>query len=274
MRKAFSLLYDFEVANRILFHNLYSKVNSIYGSSKLAANGKASLDEQKILTPFLKNLPKDILTIEAPDILRQDLSSREKTRLASKLLDEAGIIVKGKSRIHPGTGKPLIISVSYLEPQHRRILLHFARNLKAVGIKLQLSTLAPAAARAKALDHDFDMIVLKWTPSMMAGNSESLLWGSRLADAKGSYALAGLKDPALDAAITAMRRAKTLKNMNIAAKVFDRVFRWQIHAIPLWRKKDNWVSYWQGFKRPKITAENTFSIIDRWWYAPTKQSKN
>ena len=272
VRKAFALLYDFKSANKILFHDLYSPVNSLYGGTSLAAKGAVSKDEEKILAPFLEALPKGILKSAAPAWQTSSLTSREKIRQASKLLDEAGFVVKGKQRIDPTTGKPLILSVSYLEPAHQRILLHYRRALKTVGIGLSLPQLEPMAARRKALDHDFDMIVLKWTPERHAGTNEHLLWSSRLADKKGTYAFAGVKDPALDKAISLMMKANDPATLETGARLFDRIFRWQTHAIPLWRREQKWIALHKDLKHPQIAPSVEFSIVDRLWYEPQKQS--
>lgn len=272
VRQAFSLLYNFSSANRILFHNFYEPVGSLYGHSQLAAKGEASEAEVKLLHPFLSALPKDILKTDTPWWLQPGLQSRDKIRRASKLLDEAGLVVKDTKRIDPATGHPLKLSVSYLNPSHQRILLFYAQALRQVGIELSLPALEPFAARKQALDHDYDMILLKWTPEMLAGKSEKLLWGSRLADVKGSYAFGGVKNPVLDKVIETMHRAQNQEEMVVAAKVFDRVFRFASLAIPLWRREKNWISYWQSYHRPKIDPSSHFSIIDRWWYAPEQHS--
>ncbi len=272
VRKALALLYDFESANKILFHNLYNRVNSLYGDTALAAKGPLSNAEKEFIRPFLAKLPSGISDKGQPDWQTSKLTWRQKVRQASQLLDDAGYVVKDGKRVDPKTGQPLSFTVSYLEPSHQRILLHYKRALRTVGIDLSLPLLEGMAARRKALDHDFDMIVLKWAPQLYAGKTEYLLWGSRLADAKGSYAFAGVKDPALDKAIDIMVKAKNQTTLTTGAQLFDRIFRWQIHAIPLWRRQYNWVALRQNFKFPKTYTSAEFTLVDRLWFAPQKQS--
>lgn len=273
VRKAFALLYDFETANRILFHGLYEKTNSVYGSSPLAATGKATTAEEKILAPHLKSLPDGLLQNPAPQDITANTGYRQRFRMAAKLLDEAGFSLKGAKRIDPKTGQPMSVTVSYLNPRHQRILLHYAKSLREAGITLELPALAPSAARKKALDHDFDLALLNWNPDMLAGTSEMLLWGSRLADVKGSYALAGIKDKAIDHAIMAINRARSFSEMTTATKAFDRIFNWQIYAIPLYRSNTDWVSYWTKFARPETTPAYILTYVDRWWAKELQQSK-
>ncbi len=272
VRKALALLYDFEAANRILFHGLYTPVKSAYGTSELAASRKATAEQQALLKPFLNKLPENILNQPGPDLENNKLTSRQRIRAASKLLDEAGLKLSGNSRIDPNTGKPLVFSILYMNRRHQRILLHYAESLKAVGIELSIPELEAFAARKKMLEHDFDMTILQWMPKMLVGTSEHLLWGSQLADVKGSYALAGLKDPAIDASITAMQRAPDWQAMKSAAKTFDRIFRWQIHAIPLWHSNEEWISTSKSIETPEPSPLFETTYVDRFWQKPLKQS--
>ena len=167
VRKALALLYDFENANKILFHNLYNRVSSLYGDTTLAAKDPPSNAEKEIIRPFLEKLPIGISVKAQPDWQTSKLTWRQKVRQASRLLDEAGYLVKGGKRVDPKTSQPLIFTVSYLEPSHQRILLHYKRALKTVGIDLSLPLLEGMAARRKALDHDFDMVVSKMVASAL-----------------------------------------------------------------------------------------------------------
>ncbi len=273
VRKAFALLYDFDQTNKLLFHGLHNPIESIYGNSDLAAKGVASEDEGRILKKFEKQLPAKILDRETPFDLKAKQTTRQQIRQAIKLLDDAKIVLKNGKRIDPQTGAPLKLEVAYLDLRHRRILLNYAEKLKAVGIQLVLAEREAFAARKKVLDHEFDMVVLKWSPELLPGTTEGLLWGSALADVKGSYALAGVKDPVLDFTIGLLRRARTWEEMTKAARIFDRVFRWQIHAVPLWQTNETWVAYWDKFSRPIPSSLFDVTLIDLWWSKDLRQTK-
>ena len=252
---------------------MHKPIKSTYGESALSANGPATKTEQQALAPFIKHLPTDIFKKEAPLFYNEEKNTRQKIREAIKLLDGANIVLKNGIRIDPQTGEPLKLEVAYLDLRHRRILLTYAEKLKAAGIQLILAEREAFAARKKVLDHEFDMVILKWSPELLAGVSEGLLWGSALADVKGSYALAGVKDPVLDYAIGLLRRAKNWDEMTNAAKLFDRVFRWQIHAVPLWQTNETWVAYWDKFSRPVPSSLFDVTLIDLWWAKDLRQSK-
>ena len=273
VREAFALLYDFKSANRILYHGLYNPVRSIYGDTRLGAKGPATEAEKALLGPHLANLPKGLLENDGPAPQWAAMSSREKIRRASKLLDEAGLVVKNNKRVDPKTGKPLNLTVSYLQPEHSRILMLYEKSLKTIGIDLFAPNLEPMTASKKALAHEFDMIIIKWTPEFQAGTTEYLLWSGPAAKHGAAYAFAGVSDPALDHTIFAMNKARTAAALETATKSFDRIFRWQIHAIPLWHQPEKWVSYRKGLKQPEKAPEVLFSIIDSWWFAPKSHAQ-
>jgi len=140
-----------------------------------------------------------------------------------------------------------------------------------LGIALRYPLVDPATGTRRTLDHDFDMAVLKWSPRAVPGNAESLLWGSALADRKGSYALAGAKDPALDAALEAMVTARDMDRLKTAARAFDRVLRWRHYAIGLWRNSAVWLAHWNRFGRPADAPRYAPSFVDRWWRRNTNR---
>ena len=76
----------------------------------------------------------------------------------------------------------------------------------------------------------------------------------------------------MDFAIGLLRRAKSWDEMTRAAKIFDRVFRWQIHAVPLWQTNETWVAYWDKFSRPLPSSLFEVTLIDLWWAKDLRQT--
>lgn len=180
-------------------------------------------------------------------------------------------MIETGQRVSKASGVPLRIELLNYDPSLIRILGPFEQNLKRLGISLRYPLVDPATGIRRTLDHDFDMAVLKWSPRAVPGNAESLLWGSALADRKGSYALAGAKDPALDAALRAMVAARDLDRLKTATRAFDRILRWRHYAIGLWRKSDIWLAYWNRLGRPAQTPRYAPSFVDRWWHKRKKR---
>jgi len=265
VRQAISLAYDFDWTNDNLMHGLMEPIESFFGNSAFAARGPASDAEQSLLKPFADALPGRLFDTPNPG-LRDGLSSRRAAFAeADRLLRAAGYTVEDGQRVSGAGGAPLRIDLLNYDPSLIRILGPFARNLERLGIDLRYPLVDPATGTRRTLDHDFDMAVLKWSPRAVPGNAESLLWGSALAERKGSYALAGAKDPALDAALAAMVTARDMDGLKVAARAFDRVLRWRHYAIGLWRKSDIWLAYWDRFGRPATAARYAPSFVDLWW---------
>ncbi len=266
VRHAISLAYDFDWTNNRLMHGLMAPADSFFGETEFAARGAAAQAERDLLAAVQDDLPPGLF--ETPDPgLRAGLSSRRQVLAkADRLLREAGFTVQDGLRVAEATGAPLRIDLLNYDPSLIRLIGPFEQNLARLGIDLRYPIVDPAAGTRRTLDHDFDMTVLKWSPRAVPGNAESLLWGSALADRRGSYALAGAKDPALDAALEAMVTARDMDQLKTAARAFDRVLRWRHYAIGLWRKSDVWLAYWDRFGRPAAAPRYAPSFVDRWWH--------
>ncbi|MFP3921427.1 MAG: extracellular solute-binding protein [Dichotomicrobium sp.] len=276
VRRAISLAYDFEWTNSHLMYGLMTPAASYYGETEFAARGRASEAERRLLEPVAAELPRGLFEAADPGLRDGVTSRREAFAKADRLLDEAGLTVADGQRVSGETGAPLEIDLLNYDPSLTRILGPFARNLERLGITLNYPLRDPATGTRRTLDHDFDMTVLKLnrSPRAVPGNNESLLWGSALADREGSYALAGAKDPALDAMLRQMVSARDMHGLRTAARAFDRVLRWRHYAIGLWRKNAVWLAYWNRFARPERTPRYVPSFIDLWWLKPeSRQSR-
>lgn len=234
VREAVALAYDFERANQLLFGGLYGRVDSLYGGGGPGAS--------------------------PPDERRAAL------RRAAALLDEAGFPVRDGRRVDAGNGEPFTIEVAYLDHTLVRVLGLFEAELARLGIALAYPSLEPSAARSRLLDHRFDMAALSWSPSRLPGRAERLLWGSALADRPGSYALAGARDPALDAAIDAMLSARSPHAVTDAAHRFDNVLTARRYMVPFWRTNARWIAHWDRFGHPE--TDTATPPLETWWRRP------
>jgi ABC-type oligopeptide transport system substrate-binding subunit len=266
IRRALSLAYDFEWTNKNLFHGLYQLPESYFGGGKLAARGRAKDAERKLLKANSKNLSEGLLEKSAPPSRGDYGNRREALKEAARLLDEAGYLMKGGRRVDPATGSPMEVRVVHGLPPLERMLGAFARDIDTLGITLKYQAMEPVSASKRMMGHDFDMTVItRWEPGPLPGMSESLLWGSALADRMPSYALGGVKDASLDAAIAAMAQARSMDDLEPAARAFDRLMRWQNYALPLWRSQDVWVAHWSDLKGPDAEGLVDPTFVDLWW---------
>lgn len=268
VRRAIALAYDFDWTNKSLFHGQYTPVGSFFSGTRNAASGKAGEGERELLKPHLASLPDGILDAPSSDSTSSLVDRRDALREAKRLLDAAGYKVRDAKRIDPATGEPMSIRLAYINPGLRKVFGAFARSLDKLGIALSYPTLEPITASKTILSHDYDMAALsRWNPGLVPGTSESLVWGSALADRTPSYALSGAKDAALDATIAAMTRARSLDSLENAARAFDRVLRWQQYAIPMWRTPSAWIAHRNTVGLPSFDGLDMRSIVDLAWHA-------
>lgn len=266
VRRAIALAFDFGWTNRNLFHGLYEPIGSFFDSTRNAASGAAARDERRLLASHLDALPNGILDAASPKEGRPSSAARSALVKAKRLLDDAGFAVQNGKRIDPSTGNPVTIRLVYINPRLPRVIGPFAKSLEKLGVTLKHQPLEPVTASKTLLGHDYDIAALaQWAPGVLPGTSESLLWGSAFADITPSYALSGVKDPALDSAIKAMSSARSLEALQTAARAFDRILRWRQYAIPLWRTPKVWIAVRDRIKLPPSDDLFRLTFVDRAW---------
>ncbi|MEM6492223.1 MAG: ABC transporter substrate-binding protein, partial [Pseudomonadota bacterium] len=205
VRRALALVYPSEFVLNTIFGGAFDPHDGAFGGTVFEAQGRAADTEWAIIAASLSDADAGLR--ETPSPGAAEASQRERLLRASELLDEAGLEVADGRRLNPD-GEPWVIDAIYTRPVYDRALSAFANNLERLGIELRYRALEPASGAQRLLAKDFDVTLLSWTLSRTPGLAEGLLWGSALADMPRSYALAGVRDPALDAAITAMQAAR------------------------------------------------------------------
>ena len=138
-REALSYAFDFEWTNRNLFFGQYTRTNSYFSNSDLAARGLPSAAELAVLEPFRDQLPERVFTQEFnPPSTDGGGWPRDNLLKADKLLKEAGWIVKGLKRVDAETGKPFEFEILLVSQAFERIMLPLVRNLKRLGIEARI----------------------------------------------------------------------------------------------------------------------------------------
>lgn len=270
LRRALAYGFDFEWSNKNLFYGQYVRTHSFFANSELAATALPSPEEMKILTPYKGKIPDEVFTRVyrapkggGPRQLRKNL------RVAGKLLEEAGWVIKDGKRVNAKTGKALEFEMLLVSPLFERIVLSFAKNLEKLGVKMNVRTVDSSQYRRRIQTYDFDAIVGGWGQSLSPGNEQRNYWGSAAADLEGGRNTIGIKDPVIDALIEKVIAAPTRKDLIGAVKSLDRVLQWGHWVIPHWHAKYDRIAYWDKFGRPKITPAqgNQFTA---WWVDAVK----
>src|SRR5690606_5699694 len=78
-------------------------------------------------------------------------------------------------------------------------------------------------------------------------------WSSQSAGIDGTYNFAGAADPALDATIDAMLRARDREDFIAAVRAQDRVLMSGAYVVPLYHRGESWVARWSKIRRPEQT---------------------
>jgi microcin C transport system substrate-binding protein len=124
------------------------------------------------------------------------------------------------------------------------------------------------------------MTIQRFSLSATPGDGMRPFFSSHAADTKGSYNLAGIKSPVIDALIEKIIAADNRADLTIACHAFDRVFRAGRYWVPQWYANTHRVAYWDEFdhpkKLPRYQTDNYSSGIGErtlWWYVADKAAK-
>jgi len=265
VRQALDLAFDFEWSNNKLFYNLYKRTQSFFENSDLKATGLPSAEELKLLEPYKDQLPPEVFGEPyTPPVTDGTGRNRDNLRRAHQLLTEAG---------YGQGGKPLNLEILSFEEGFNRIINPYVDNLKRIGINASLRQVDPAQYERRMKSFDFDLAIQRYALRLTPGIEVKSYWGSEAADIDGSFNLAGIKDPVVDALITKMVEAKSRADLIVAARALDRVLRASNYWVPQWYKASHNAAFWDMYGRPDVKPAYDDGVIETWWYDADKAAK-
>ena len=274
VRRALTLLLDFEWINRNYFFNLYSRSGGFFAGSELSAYARpADERERELLKPFSSQVAPDILDgsyrLPVTDGSGRD---RETLRRALALLGEAGFELDGTVLRQRATKAPFAFEILVATRDHERIALAYSANLKRAGIDANVRVVDPVQFDQLRLAYDFDMIPNRWDQSLSPGNEQWFYWGSQAADVQGTRNYMGAKNPAIDAMIAALLSARDRPAFVAAVRALDRVLMSGFYAIPVLNVGEQWIARWNRIERPATTPLMGY-LPESWWQRadPPKQ---
>ncbi|MEX2318734.1 MAG: ABC transporter substrate-binding protein, partial [Bauldia sp.] len=222
--------------------------------------------ELAILEPFRDSLPPEVFG-EPYVPPETDGTGRDRAilRRASDLLAEAGWKQIGNTLVDE-EGAPFEIEILIDAQVFERILSPYVENLKALGIDAWIRQVDSAQYQARTNDFDFDIVMeaFSFSPTPLDGLQQ--FYGSAAADQKGSYNTAGLKEPAIDAALARLPSVETREDLITITRVIDRVFRARHYWNPAWMNANHRVAYWDIFGRPPVKPDYAFTPELTWWF--------
>ncbi|GHC63706.1 ABC transporter substrate-binding protein [Gemmobacter tilapiae] len=272
VRQAIELMFNFEWTNRTLFFGLYSRVNSFWENSWLAATGLPSEAEVALLKPLVDEglLDATILTEEPvlPNLGGERQLDRASLRKASALLDEAGWEVGTDGLRRNAKGETLDVEFLNDDPQFDRIINPFVENLAALGVNAKVTKVddAQMELRTRPPRMDFDIVTGHTPTDYFPGSGLMQYFGSETAD-DSAFNIMGLKNPAVDRLIRVVMEAKTKDELTTATMALDRVMRQARFVVPQWYNNQYWVAYYDMYEYPSEDKMPPYAlgVMDFWW---------
>lgn len=272
VRRALTLAYDFEWANKTFFYDSYQRSSSYFENSDFAARDEPSAEELKLLEPFRDRLPKEVFgpAYKAPTSDGSG-TDRRNLRSATQLLKEAGWEVKDGS-LRNAKGEAFTIEFLVADPSIERIIAPWAQSLQRLGIALTIRTVDSAQYIQRLRSFDYDMVYTGWGQSNSPGNEQRSFFSSAAANNSSSQNWAGIKNPAVDALIDKVIYAPDRDSLITATRALDRALSWNQYLIPGWSLRYDRIVYWDKFGRPEKTPKNGVDFM-AWWVDPAKADK-
>ena len=208
VRKALDLAFDFEWMNKNIFYGLYKRTHSYFENSELKASGLPGAEELALLEPFKSKLSKAVF--DAPYVSPPSDGSgmnRDNMRLAAKMLDEAGWVIKDGKRTND-KGETLSLEFLFEEPSMLRVIGPFDKNLKLLGLDVTSRQVDAAQYENRRKAYEFDILIQRYSMTLTPGLELKNYWGSEAANMNGSRNLAGIANPVVDALIDKRHRGQ------------------------------------------------------------------
>lgn len=269
VRRALSLLWDFEWTNRQMMRNMYVRQQSYFSNSPLAATELPSADELKILEPLRGPIPDEVFT-QVFHVPKTDGTGfiRDKQLRALELLQEAGWHPQG-DRLVNAAGEPFTFTFLNGQAGFERLLLPWKRNLAQIGIELDIRRIDSSQYLNRLMARDYDMIVTGFPVSAAPGNELFNYFGSQTANDPGSSNYMALQNPAVDTLINGLVKANTQPQMVLYAHALDRVLQWNYYWVPNYYPPGTSTVWWNRFGQPEHQASNDEAPETWWEVSPT-----
>src|SRR5882672_2518416 len=275
VREALIQAFDFEWTNKTIMYGAYARTHSPFQNSDLMAKGLPPPEELALLEPFRGTVPDEVFGMPfVPPVSDGSGQDRTLLRKASQLLNDAGLVIKdGKRLLLNGE----VFKVEFLidEPSIQPHHAPYVKNLGTLGIEASVRMVDPVQYRARVEDFDFDMTIQRFSMSATPGDGMRPFFTSQAAQTTGSYNLAGISNPAIDALIEKILGAENRADLTVACRAFDRVFRAGRYWVPQWYRTNHPIAYWDQFGHPEKLpryAQGT-GAPEIWWFDASKAAK-
>lgn len=273
VRRALGLALDFEWMNRQLFYSQYTRIDSFFSNSELAARGTPSEAELRLLEPLRDQLDPAVFgPVPVPPRTDAPSSLRDNLLQARELLKQAGWVYRDGA-LRNAKGEVFTFEILDDQSALSRIIAVYVRNLEKLGIKVSQRTADFALVQKRLEEFDFDMTSQRFPDVTSPGNEMFDMLGSKAADEKGASNYWGLKDPVVDKLVTALVRAESRAELVAASRALDRVLLHKYIVVPHWYSATHRVAYRNRFGIPKVAPKYYQAdpyVISSWWQVKTR----
>lgn len=266
VRKALSLIFDFEWVNKNLYNGVYTRTNSFWQGSTLSSYQVPANDiEKALLAPFPDAVSEDIMngTYALPV---SDGSGRDRKilREALGLFKEAGYEIKD-GKLVDASGTQLSFEVLPQNEDQEKLALAYQRFAKALGVDMTLRTVDDAQYQQRSQTYDFDIIIKAFSSSFSPGAEQIWRWSSRAVEPEGTFNFAGVASPAIDAMIDALVNARTTEDFQAAVRAYDRTLLSGHYVIPAYHLDQTWIARRNYIKFPEGKQPIYGYQLPVWW---------
>ncbi|TIO04954.1 extracellular solute-binding protein [Mesorhizobium sp.] len=267
VRRALGMLYDFEWANKNLFGGKYMRTMSYWQNSELSALGHPADDREKaLLAPYPGRVPADVMDgTWRPPVADGSGQDRKVLKAAFDILKGAGYTLQDGAMLDPG-GKPFGFEILIASQNEERLAAIYQRTLGKIGIDVTIRSLDGDQIQSRKQRFDFEVLIgtSGFENSLSPGIEQLGRWGSAAANAEGSFNLAGVADPAVDAALEAMLDARSREDYVAAVRVLDRLLISGNYMVPMQHNTQQWLAYWNYLEHPQKTPISGYRL-PTWW---------
>lgn len=267
VRAALAGLFDFEWANQNLFSNAYTRTKSFFDGSELSSHGNpASAAERALLAPFPDAvLPEVLEGTWAPP--QSDGTGRDRAFLKKGFdaLKAAGYTMDNAVLRGP-EGRPLAFEILLNGKSGEAISVAWQRTLEKLGIQVTIRSVDSAQYLQRQQTYDFDVMLQSYTASLSPGGEQFGRWGSAARDVNGTYNFAGVADPAVDAMLDALVKARSREDFVTAVRAYDRVLVSGSYVVPLYHQPEQWIARWKHIGHPDAAPLYGYQL-PTWWRA-------
>lgn len=270
VRRALGMLYDFEWANKNLFGGQYTRTMSYWQGSDLSALGHPAGDKEKaLLAPYPGRVPANVMDGSwRPPVTDGSGQDRQVLKAAFQMFKSAGYEIENGAMLD-ADGNPFGFEILTSSQSEERLAALYQRTLAKLGIAVSIRALDGDQIQSRKTRFDFEVLVgsTGFNNSLSPGIEQIGRWGSSSAKIEGSFNLAGVADPAIDAAIEAMLNARAKDDYVAAVRVLDRLLISGSYMVPMQHNTEQWIAYWNTLAHPQKTSLSGYQL-PTWWRKP------